>query len=95
MELFQKTASLFILANLFACSTAVEKAQNITVKNSDPPSKCERVGSVVASPMKEGEKKDDIQKRLEERAMAKGGNYVKLETLDAKGGMTGMAFRCP
>ena len=95
MKTLQTAANFFLLISLISCASAIERAHNVTIKNKEPGKECKQVGAVVASPLSENENSDAIQTRLVERAMAKGGNYIHLETVDGKGGLTGMAFSCP
>jgi hypothetical protein len=90
-----KLLSLVLLASFISCATPVEKVRSVKMKTSEPSKDCVQVGAVVASSLREKESDEEIRTRLEQRASAKGGNYIRLDTVDEKGGLTGMAFRCP
>jgi hypothetical protein len=95
MTILRSLGSLVALGVFISCATPLERARNVRMKNSDPPKECEQVGALVISRLSAEEKEEETKARMEERAIAKGGNYIRLDSISEKGALSGVAFRCP
>jgi hypothetical protein len=76
------------------------EGSNVKCQKADPVSSCEEIGAVVGLGMAWDENKAETAKNAMRNAAAeKGGNYVRLETVERLGSgnveYTGTAFKCP
>jgi hypothetical protein len=83
----------------FGCATLapatpaeLEAAATVRVQKADPPENCVRVGAVSAGDSMADA--DAIDAKLRLAAARKGGNFVRLEAMNA-GYSKGTAFQCP
>ena len=92
-----KPALVFSLAALLTACGGSLTAEGAKVKlmKSDPPPNCNEVGSVEGR----GLGPDHVEKAknvMRNHAAERGGNYVRMETLDTDNGYaTGTAYHCP